>query len=837
MQPQDLVGQSLGHYRIKRQVGYGAMATVFLAQDIHLGREVTLKVFWPRLGDTQNFLRRFAREARVLAQMDHPNILPVYDYGEQGDLAYLVTPYMSGGTLKDVLSERKALPPSEATQLVAQVLPALQYAHDRGLIHRDIKPGNLLFKGDGSLVLADFGLVKVVEEAGQEQEQTLSETGQSIAGTPEYMAPEQIQGKAEPASDIYALGIVLYEMVVGQRPFTGDSLLNVLMKHASQTPRPPRERNPYVSPQLQAVILKALEKEPHKRFARPADFLQALQQSSNPGSSPDIAALRNNPASHPGREQSEIAARQHTTLEYGPTIATNRAQTPAQESRSTDLPPRSSDSHWPQNPIVLPFQVTPSPFGQSPGAPYTGSPALTPPPVPQKRARTPVVVLLMLVVLLAGLVASLFLTPIGAVLFGSQPSPTHTPITQSTPPPIRGAHSPTPGPSQAVPQTTTACPLDDSARAAVMAPFAPGHDPTIVYLVNESDGAGNPTFGTIKMYDTVTGQKTEVAKTNQTRVDEAQVSNDGEWVLFAATVAGRSELRMVRLDGQGLQTLLCAPSSASIRGAQWSLDQKYVVFDEFPQNVGGPTVNLLNIQSGALQVEVNAPSSGIALLPRTWLDYHRVLLTGIVPNSDAPPQNIYVLDISNGAHQNVSGVPRAFVSSQQCWDFDSSYDGRSLFLVQCIYGQPGGSSTIVEQSVDGGTSTPVLNSATLTFSTLRVIDPRSVKLLALASDTGGFGAGQGDSAHDGLYLIRADNSASPLRLTSTPVTQLAALNPYSQYFWSNVSRDETLYALELINTSTHIDTLTIGPLNGGQPTLFASIGNGTSMSIVGWTTV
>ncbi|HEY1353057.1 MAG TPA: protein kinase [Ktedonobacteraceae bacterium] len=835
MQPQDLVGQSLGHYRITRQVGYGGMATVFLAEDFHLGREVTLKVFWPRLGDTQNFLRRFEREARVLAQLDHPNILPVYDYGEQGDLAYLVTPYMSGGSLKDVLSERKALPPLEATQLVSQVLPALQYAHDRNLIHRDIKPGNLLFKGDGSLVLADFGLVKVVEEEGQAPAYTISETGQSIAGTPEYMAPEQIQGRAEPASDIYALGVVLYEMVAGQRPFTGESLLNVLMKHASETPRPPRERNPYVSPQLQAIILKALEKEPQKRFARPADFLQALQQLGNPGSTPD-AGRRNNPASHPGREQSGPAAGQYTTAEYGPTQATHWTQAPARGGRSTDLP-RSSDPHWPQNPIVLPVQATSSPFVHSQGAPPPGPPVLTPPPVPQKRSRTPVVVLLLLLALLAGLIASLFLTPMGALLFGPQFSPAHPPITHNTPAPIRGAHSPTPGPFQAVPQTTTDCPLADSARAAVMAPFAPGHDPTIVYLVNESDSAGNPTFGTIKMYDTVTGQKTEVAKTRQTRVDEAQVSNDGEWVLFAATVAGRSELRMVRLDGQGLQTLLCAPSRASIRGSQWSLDQKYVIFDEFPQSVGSPTVYLLNIQSGALQVEVNAPSSGIALLPRTWLDYHRVLLVGIVPDSDTPPQNIYVLDISNGAHQNVSSTQQAFVSSQPCWDFDSSYDGHALFLVQCTYGQPGGSSSIVQQPIDGGTSISVLNSATLTFNTLRVIDPRSIKLLALASDNGGLGAGQGDPTHDGLYLIQADNSAPPLRLTSTPTTQSAELNPYSQYFWSNVSRDETLYALELVNTGTNVDTLTFGPLSGGQPTTFASLGNGTSMSFAGWTTV
>ncbi len=851
MQPQDLVGQSLGHYRIKRQVGYGGMAAVFLAEDIHLGREVALKVFWPRAGETQDFLRRFAREARVLAQLDHPNILPVYDYGEQGELAYLVTPYMPGGTLKDVLRERKALPPSEAIQLVSQVLPALQYAHDRNLIHRDIKPGNLLFKGDGSLVLADFGLVKVVEGEGGSLMQTISETGQSIAGTPEYMAPEQIHGKAVPASDIYALGVVLYEMVTGQRPFTGDTLLSVLMKHANEAPRPPRELNPYVSPQLQAVIQKALEKDPQRRFARPADFLQALQQIGNPSSNP---GLRNNPASHPGIVG---ASTQNTQGEYGPTLAASWTQAPIQgtgpagmqsgssglsQQRASAQPVQASVGNpWQQGPVVLPAQTsgpaTPLPPVQGWGISQTVPPSLTPaPPAPKKRSRAPIIVLLILIVLLAGLVASLFLTPARSILFGPHPSPTQTSITGGVTPPIRGAHTPTPGASQAVPQTTTACPASGTARAAVMAPVTLGHDPTIVYLVNEKDSSGNPTFGTVKLYDTVSGKKTELAKTNHTRVDEAQVSNDGAWVLFAATVAGVSQLRMVRLDGQGLQTLYCAPSGTSIRGSQWSLDQKYVIFDAFPQNIGGPTVYLLNIQSGALQVEVNAPSSGIALLPRTWLDYHRVLMIGIVPNSDAPPQNIYVLDITNGAHQNTASVARLFSPTQQCWDFDSSFDGRLLFLAQCTYGDPSGSSTIDQQPIDGGATTSILSSSTLAINSVRVIDQRSIKLLALASDSGGFGAGRGDPAHDGLYLVKADHSAPPLRLTSTAATQFAELTMYSQYFWSNVSRDQTLYTLELLNPSSNLYTLEFGSVNGGLPIVFASISDGTAMSIAGWTT-
>src|SRR6266705_5932689 len=285
MRPEDMVGTVLGHYRIIRQVGYGGMSTVFLAQDIHLRREVAVKLFWPRPGETGDFFRRFAREARVLAQLDHPNILPVYNYGEQDGLAYLVMPFMSGGSLKDMLKVRHVLPPTEAIHLTTETLNALQYAHERGLIHRDIKPGNMLFKSDGKLMLCDFGLVKVIspETEGKSPFETASETGPAITGTTEYMPPEQINGQPTFTSDIYAIGIVLYQTLTGVRPFTSNSVMSVLMKQFSEQPRPPREINPTISPQLQMAVLRAIEKDPARRYQRPIDFLQALKQAEIPG--------------------------------------------------------------------------------------------------------------------------------------------------------------------------------------------------------------------------------------------------------------------------------------------------------------------------------------------------------------------------------------------------------------------------------------------------------------------------------------------------------------------------------------------------------------------------
>ncbi|HEV2662801.1 MAG TPA: serine/threonine-protein kinase, partial [Ktedonobacteraceae bacterium] len=162
MMPDEMLGRLLGHYQLLRSLGYGGSATVFLARDIHLQREVAIKVFMPGDGSTQDFLRRFELEARVLAQLDHPHILPVYEYGKQDGNAYLVMPHMVGGSLRDWLRGRGAVSPAEVVRLMSQMLSALQYAHERNLIHRDIKPGNMLFKADGTLMLADFGLVKLL---------------------------------------------------------------------------------------------------------------------------------------------------------------------------------------------------------------------------------------------------------------------------------------------------------------------------------------------------------------------------------------------------------------------------------------------------------------------------------------------------------------------------------------------------------------------------------------------------------------------------------------------------------------------------------------------------
>ena len=845
MRPEDMVGRVLGHYRIARQIGYGGMSTVFLAEDINLGRDVALKVFWPRPGETKDFLRRFSREARVLAQLDHPNILPVYDYGEQDGQAYLVMPFMSGGSLKDKLKERYKLPPAEAIYLTIEMLNALQYAHERGLIHRDIKPGNMLFKSDGKLMLCDFGLVKVIspDTEGKSAFEMTNETGPAITGTPEYMPPEQINGNPTFASDIYSIGIVLYEMLTGVRPFTSTNVMSVLMKQIHEQPRPPREINPTISPQLQMIVLRAIEKDPLRRYQHPIDFLQELKQIEIPAGEMGIATstMPTIPTNLPTPNVQKIQG--HPSAPHATYSAIDDA---SMETVASDPLPRTQKVGQPISQPGAPNQVgnkdlranitLPGTYPQRTFQPvsHSGSMQGASVPPPTRRSRLPVVILTILVVILASLVFTLVVTPLGRSLLGgsnsstgqNQPGSTiHTGSTTGN----KGSNITPVTTTQGMPSTSTSCPAAGTARAFVSAPLVLGQDPTIVYIVNESN-ANVPTFGTIKSYDTTNSKKVEISKTANTHVDDAQVSADGQWVLFTAHVSGQSELRVVRMDGQGLQTLFCASPGTHITGAQWSFNQKLVVFD-VEQDSGGTTIYLLNMTNGLLQSELTEAAPGLAYLPRTWLDNKRVLLVGFAQNAGAPPQNVYLLDTTRGANQQATDLQQVVSIGQPCWDFDSSFDSTKLFVNQCTPGQNQGSSSVGAQSATGGTLNTFFTSSTLAINAVRVIDSNNT-LLATANNVGQ--GVSGNTNNDGLYLLKPDGS-NPTLLTSNNSGETSTLNLFSQYFWSNVSRDNKLYTIEMSSLSTNRYTLMFGSLHGGTPTTFADISDGTVMEIAGWT--
>ncbi|MFQ5923608.1 MAG: ABC transporter substrate-binding protein, partial [Anaerolineales bacterium] len=265
-------GQSIGRYHILEQLGEGGMATVYKAFDTRLEREVALKIILPTRQQSPKFLKRFEREAKALAQLSHPNIVNIHDYGEHEGLPYLVMEYTPAGTLKDRLGE--AMASSEAARLLAPVARALEYAHAQKIIHRDVKPSNILITRSGEPMLSDFGIAKVLEA---EETWDLTGTGVGI-GTPEYMAPEQGMGKpVDHRADIYALGIVLYEMVTGRKPFHADTPLAVLLKQVNDPLPRPRGILPDLPKSVEQVILKALAKQPEDRFQDIGEFAKALE--------------------------------------------------------------------------------------------------------------------------------------------------------------------------------------------------------------------------------------------------------------------------------------------------------------------------------------------------------------------------------------------------------------------------------------------------------------------------------------------------------------------------------------------------------------------------------
>lgn len=261
----------LGSYELLRRLGEGGMAQVYLARDVRLGREVAVKVLDQRLAERPGFRERFQREARVAAALDHPHIVPLYDFGDTGYELYLVMPFISGGSLQDVL-KRVPLPMSEVVTYGSQMADALDYAHRRSVVHRDVKPANMLIHSDGRLLLSDFGLAKIISSSSR----PTTPQRHPDAGTPEYMAPEQIEGRTDERSDIYALGVVLYLLLTGHLPFTGATANMVMEGHLYRLPEQPRLLNPAVTPAMQTVILRALAKHSEDRYQRAKDLGDAL---------------------------------------------------------------------------------------------------------------------------------------------------------------------------------------------------------------------------------------------------------------------------------------------------------------------------------------------------------------------------------------------------------------------------------------------------------------------------------------------------------------------------------------------------------------------------------
>ncbi len=264
-----------GRYRVLRRLGSGGMAEVWCAEDEQLGRGVALKLLARRFAEDAEFRERFRREAQAAAGLQHPNIVGIFDRGNWDGTAYIAMELVDGRTLKELIRDSfptHPLPPGRAVDLVIQILRALRYAHKRGIVHRDIKPQNVILDEEGQAKVADFGIARA---AGSD----MTETG-AVVGTVQYISPEQAQGQpVSSRSDLYSAGIVLYELLTGRVPFDGEALVSVALKQVSEPPTPPSQLQPGIPPALEAVVMRALEKDPARRFQTADEFIAALEAS------------------------------------------------------------------------------------------------------------------------------------------------------------------------------------------------------------------------------------------------------------------------------------------------------------------------------------------------------------------------------------------------------------------------------------------------------------------------------------------------------------------------------------------------------------------------------
>jgi len=397
-----------GRYRLDEVIGRGGMSTVYRATDLALDRVVAVKVALdPLVEQSPIYLERFTREAQAAASIDNRGVVTVYDAGADGPTRFIVMEYVPGRSLAEILRDQSPLEPARAADIAAQAADALSAAHARGIIHRDIKPGNIMVTPDGSVKVLDFGIARAVDSTALTQTAT-------VLGTSAYMSPEQALGQpADARSDIYSLGCVLYEMLTGEPPFIADVAAAVMHQHVRVQPKPARERNPAVPPALDAVVMEMLAKSPDDRPQTAAEVRDRLRDAiANPGGGDAATTLA----------MAAAAAPTPPTVPVEAAHAPSPAQSPV---RQTPTPPRPRETRQP-----------------------------TPPPPPPRKSRTGLWALIALIAaLLLGGGAALALG--GGSDTSSSTTGHSTAATSGSHPTTHSATSP---PTTSTPKTTTSTP-------------------------------------------------------------------------------------------------------------------------------------------------------------------------------------------------------------------------------------------------------------------------------------------------------------------------------------------------------------------------------------------
>ena len=339
---QDLVGKRIGRYEVQAHVGRGGMADVYLVYDVDLQRKVALKILLPALAHDAAFVQRFRREAQTVARLDHPNIVNVYDIGlTPQQRPYIAMQYIEGGSLRDRLAElaerSKLIPTEQALAIMRQMAEALSVAHQAGIVHRDLKPGNILVRTDGTPVLVDLGIAVVAGGA------RLTQTG-NLIGTPHYMSPEQVRDQPlDGRSDLYSLGIILYELLAGVRPFDAEESIAILHKQVYEEPLPLEQLRDDLAPQTAMIVRACLQKDPGRRYQHAADLVGAIDQAlAAEGSS---ARLAKTTVLLPGADVGELISRQQV-VHVPPVMPPPGAIPPARPQPQAPAQPARGGPSW-----------------------------------------------------------------------------------------------------------------------------------------------------------------------------------------------------------------------------------------------------------------------------------------------------------------------------------------------------------------------------------------------------------------------------------------------------------------------------------------------------------
>jgi serine/threonine protein kinase len=696
----ELLGKTLGGYEIQRLLGQGGMAKVYLARQQSMNRQVALKVLPRQYLNDDTYLQRFEREVRIVSQLEHRHIVPVYDYGEYEGLPYIVMRYMPAGSVDDLL-RGGALPPERLLHILAQVAPALDYAHSREVLHRDLKPSNVLMDDDGGAFITDFGIARLTDGQGA------NITTQGVVGTPSYMSPEQAQGRPlDGRSDLYSLGVMLFEMATGRRPFENDTPYSIAVMQVTTPPPSPRVYNPRVSLPLEQVILKALRKQPAERYQSAGDLLDALKQAIERPLSQDTEPNIKKPS------PPMIVQAQPVIIQAAPAQPVQPLQSAVQPApvRAPQVYQTSAQRMTPLPSVALPSYGLRS-------------------RIRQKRQSSPLFALLLggtlgcglLVILgilvLVGLSAAGLLNPITATATVRETTVSSRLVTFTPPPGEIVLATPRPDQSTApVNLTAEALRSTLAARATSPAQVSPTPAP-----VNEATGLagaapvlgsglaevrGTLLFAGMRQSDSGTSfeiVRLDLATWQETRLTQHPAddsyplaSPDGQWIAFQSERDGDFEIFI--MDVTGGRVTQVTDNNYVDRLPAWSPDGEWLIFSSDVREDGN--FDLYRVQRDGRNYQPVYSSASRKSHPRYSPDGRYVVFTDGAAN-DSATWEIMLLETQTGAVRALTDNNRRDASPL------FSPDGRSILYIT----QVNSSNAIAVMNIDGTEARILYNSS------------------------------------------------------------------------------------------------------------------------------